>query len=84
MNKENIMAIETVLFGKLALVPSVEFLKLMKRKEALIDEAIAIKNLGRSMSASEHIEATSKLAGKIIALNRKIAATGQYVTYLDS
>lgn len=65
--------IETVLFGKRALVPSVEFLKLMKTKEALIDEA---------MRAARHQEDTSKAVGKIIRHNRKIAKTGQFVTYL--
>lgn len=74
--------IETVLFGKRALVPTAEFLKLMKTKEALVEEATAVQNAAKQMRAAEHLEAISKVVGKILRVNRKIAKSGQFVTYL--
>jgi hypothetical protein len=74
--------IETVLFGKRALVPSAEFLKLMKTKEALVEEATAVQKAAKQMCAAEHLEATCKVFAKIQRINRKIAKSGQFVTYL--
>jgi hypothetical protein len=79
MDKEKDM-IETVLFGKKCQVRP-EWLKLFKRKEALVEEALAIKKLGSSMSAQEHLELTSRAVGKIITQNRKIAKLGAHVVY---
>ena len=69
------MAIETVLFGKPATVPTPEFLALMKRKEALVSSAATFQRAGLESEAS-------KVVAKIITINRKIAKTGLYVTYL--
>lgn len=69
------MAIQTVLFGKPAIVPTPEFLTLMKRKEALVSSAAAFQRAGLQTEAS-------KVVSKIVSINRKIAKTGLYVTYL--
>jgi hypothetical protein len=69
------MAIQTVLFGKPATVPTPEFLELMKRKEALVSSAATLHRAGLQAEAA-------KVCSKIISINRKIAKTGLYVTYL--
>jgi hypothetical protein len=69
------MAIQTVLFGKPATVPTTEFLALMKRKEALVSSAAAFQRAGLESEVS-------KVVTKIVSINRKIAKTGLYVTYL--
>ena len=69
------MAIETVLFGKPATVPTPEFWALMKRKEALVSSAATFQRAGLQAEVSD-------VVAKIVAINRKIAKTGLYVTYL--
>lgn len=72
--------IETVLFGKSCKVRA-DWLKLFQRKEALVQEAMMVKNRARSMTSTEHVEEISRVVAKIISTNRKIAKLGAFVSY---
>lgn len=67
--------IETVLYGRRALVPTESFLKLMKTKEALVEEA-------KMFRAEGNLTGESETVCKILSLNRRIARTGLFVQYI--
>lgn len=67
--------IETVLYGRRALVPNEKLLKLAKTKEALVEEA-------KRFRAEGNLTGESETVCKIISLNRKIRRTGLFVEYI--
>lgn len=70
------MAIETVLFGKRAVVKSVEDLKLFQRKQDLVAAATA-------MRAQPENPVFHDIMSKIIRINRTIRARGAFVQYME-
>jgi hypothetical protein len=71
------MTIETVLYGKRAIVRNEEELKLFKRKEILV---AAARTLYAYQPGSPVLR---DVMGKLSRLNRKIESKGFYVQYLE-
>ena len=67
--------IETVLYGRRVLVPNQKFLRMVKSKEALVEEAILFRKAG-------NFECEDEIVRKIISLNRRIRRTGLFVQYI--
>lgn len=70
------MTIETVLFGKRALVQSVEHLKLFQRKQELVSAAVALRDQPENPVLRD-------IMGKIVRVNRTIQSRGAFVQYLE-
>lgn len=70
------MTIETVLYGKRAIVRNEEELKLFKRKEGLVAAAVTLRGHPDNPLIRD-------IMGKIIRLNRKIESKGLFVQYLE-
>lgn len=70
------MAIETVLYGKRAIVRNEKELKMHLLKQELVLEAAAMR--GQPIGP-----AINQIMGKIIRINRKIKSTGAHVQFLD-
>jgi hypothetical protein len=66
--------VELVVYGRRALVDK-DMVKKVLRKEALVQEMIALKNIANTMSASEHLLQADAIMGKIIRLNRTMRST---------
>jgi hypothetical protein len=72
------MTIETILYGKRAIVRNEEELKLFKRKEGLV---AAARTLRAHNQPDSYV--MRSVMGKIIRLNRKIESKGLFVQYLE-
>ncbi len=70
------MTIETVLYGKRAIVRNEEELKLFKRKEGLVAAAVTLRGQPDNPVFRD-------IMGKLIRLNRKIQSKGIFVQYLE-
>ena len=70
------MAIETVLYGKRAIVSNEKELQLRLRKQELVLAAAAMGDQPDESVFSEIVE-------KIIRINRKLASIGNSVQFLD-
>jgi hypothetical protein len=71
------MTIETVLYGKRALVRNEKELKMHLRKQELVAAMASMRGQTISRVISD------KIMGEIISINRKIERTGAYVQFLD-
>jgi hypothetical protein len=79
-DKESVMItrVQIVYMGKLAEVDS-DQVKKLKRKEALVQEAMELRKSASMMSAADHVEAASKITMKIIRLNRTIRPSVRFI-----
>jgi hypothetical protein len=64
--------------GKLAEVDS-DQIKKLQRKEALVAQALALRNSASELSAHDHREQASVIISKIIRLNRSIRSTVRFL-----
>lgn len=70
--------VQITLQGKQALVDA-DQVKLLLKKEALVAEALSLRDRANTLSAYDHMQESSKIATQIIRLNRRIRKTVKFI-----